>query len=238
MNFILKFKKYFMIGGMIVLFLTISIYIYINNNKKIVKNVTKANELVSKNEKIEDENKENKAEDLKTFYVDIKGQINNPGVYLVNETNIVNDVIEFAGGLNTYADTKCINLSKKVTEEMVIYIYSKSETKELLNDKKTSNNIICNNTKNDAYQNPKEETKSSTTNNVESNISNTNNELININTADINMLTKLSGIGESKANDIINYRNQNGLFKSIDEIKNVNGIGDSTFEKIKSQITI
>ena len=64
------------------------------------------------------------------------------------------------------------------------------------------------------------------------------NELISINKATIEELTTLSGIGESKAKAIIEYRNKNGEFKSIDDIKNVSGIGDSLFEKIKNSITI
>ena len=222
---------------MFILFLAISLFIYINNSTKTVKTVTKANEVVSKNDKDDKENNEEEQE-LKTFYVDVKGQVNNPGVYLVNEKNIVNDAIEFAGGLTKDADTKCINLSKKLEEEMVIYIYSSKETKNMTSTK-TNSNLICDNVVNNAYQNVQNQT--STSNQNSSNTKSDTNEsvgIININTADVDMLTKLTGIGESKAKDIINYRNQNGLFKSIEEIKNVSGIGDSTYSKIKDQITV
>lgn len=222
---------------MFILFLAISLFIYINNSTKTVKTVTKANEVVSKNDKDDKENNEEEQE-LKTFYVDVKGQVNNPGVYLVNEKNIVNDAIEFAGGLTKDADTKCINLSKKLEEEMVIYIYSSKETKSMTSTK-TNSNLICDNVVNNAYQNVQNQT--STSNQNSSNTKSDTNEsvgIININTADVDTLTKLTGIGESKAKDIINYRNQNGLFKSIEEIKNVSGIGDSTYSKIKDQITV
>ncbi len=64
------------------------------------------------------------------------------------------------------------------------------------------------------------------------------NDLININLAGIDDLTKITGIGGVKAQSIIDYREKNGGFKSIDEIKNVEGIGEKTFEKIKEQITV
>ena len=67
---------------------------------------------------------------------------------------------------------------------------------------------------------------------------NTTNSLISINDASIEQLTTLPGIGKSKANDIIEYRNQNGKFQTIDDIKKVKGIGESVFEKIKDSITI
>ena len=86
------------------------------------------------------------------------------------------------------------------------------------------------NTINDACINKSEETQQQT--------DNTTNSLISINDASIEQLTTLPGIGKSKANDIIEYRNQNGKFQTIDDIKKVKGIGESVFEKIKDSITI
>lgn len=62
--------------------------------------------------------------------------------------------------------------------------------------------------------------------------------LININTGDISELTKINGVGETKAQNIIDYREKNGQFKTIEEIKNVDGIGDKTFEKMKDSIKV
>ena len=62
--------------------------------------------------------------------------------------------------------------------------------------------------------------------------------LININTGDISELTKINGVGETKAQNIIDYREKNGEFKTIEEIKNVDGIGDKTFEKMKDSIKV
>ncbi len=153
----------------------------------------------------------------KHFYVDIKGSVNKPGVYFVSEGMIVNDVIELAGGLKKNAYTDNINLSLKLKNEMVIYVSNKSEmtstTKQTLNDAK----II-------------EQSKTVDNNSI-------TNRLVNINTASIDELLTVSGIGKSKAEAIITYR-QKEKFKTIEDIKNVSGIGDALFEQIKSSITV
>lgn len=144
-------------------------------------------------------------------YVDIKGEVVSPGVYEINEGFIINDVISLAGGLTETADLSKINLSKKVSDEDIIYIYSKEEV--IKEDIK----INYNNT---------------------STVIKDDNNLININTADKNELMKLNGIGEVKASSIIEYRNTNGLFLNIEDIKNVTGISSNLYEKIKAFITI
>ena len=88
-----------------------------------------------------------------------------------------------------------------------------------------------------------DETESSVVQNNSTHISNGNNSdkvstLININTADLEQLKEITGIGNIKAQSIIDYREANGGFKSLEELKNVDGIGDKTFEKIKEQITL
>ena len=65
-----------------------------------------------------------------------------------------------------------------------------------------------------------------------------NDRLVNINSANLEELKKISGVGDVKAQSIIEYREKNGGFKSIDEIKNIDGIGEKTFEKIKDKITL
>jgi len=192
------------------------------------------------------------------YYVDIKGSVKNPGVYEVNKTNIINDVIKLAGGFTKTAYTKNINLSKKVSNELVIYVYSNSEYKKLTeentNEKETiTYECVCpeyeitdciNNgsseiiTDNDELENNSTNVDSKDNQNEEE-VKDTSNEikLININTASIEELMTLSGIGEAKAKSIIEYRNKT-KFYSIEDIKNVSGIGDSAFEKIKDSITV
>ena len=153
--------------------------------------------------------------DVKHFYVDIKGSVNNPGVYFVSDGMIVNDVIELAGGLKKNAYTDNINLSLKLKNEMVIYVSNKSEmtptTKTVLNDAKVV-----------------EESKM---------VDSTVKGLVNINTASIDELLTVSGIGKSKAEAIVAYRAKE-KFKTIEDIKNVSGIGDALFEQIKNSITV
>ncbi|MGI6324402.1 MAG: helix-hairpin-helix domain-containing protein [Bacilli bacterium] len=167
---------------------------------------------------------------IKYCTVDIKGAVNQPGVYQVAEDSRVIDVIKKAGGLTKNADTYYLNLSKKVHDEMVIIVYTKTDItnyKKMLKQNADLVKELKTNTKNDAIVE------------VEPNLSNNNQTtLLNINTATLEQLMTLPGIGESKAKEIINYREINNGFKSIDEIKAVNGIGDSTFAKIKDYITI
>ena len=73
---------------------------------------------------------------------------------------------------------------------------------------------------------------------ISSTINNNKDNKININTANSAELDSLSGIGPSKAEAIIKYREENGNFKTIEEIKNVTGIGEGLFEKFKENITI
>ena len=161
------------------------------------------------------------------IFVDIKGQVNVPGVYSFKFSNNarINDLIEKAGGLTNDADTSTINLSKRLEDEMTIIIYSK---KEIQNYVKTQDELnkkleICETKlKNNACIKEKNET---------------NNNKININEANLNELMTISGIGESKAKAIIEYRNKN-KFKKIEDIKNVDGIGENLFASIKESITV
>ena len=176
--------------------------------------------------------------EIKKMYVDIKVAVKNPGVYQVNEENIINDVINLAGGLLDKAYVENINLSKKVQDELVIYVYTKDEIKKNnLQENQTcsSNNYIiteCTENKVSII------TSNENNENNENNNSSVSSSLININIASIEELTTLPGIGESKAQNIINYREENGYFKTIDEIKNVNGIGEATFDQLKKYITV
>lgn len=227
---IIKYSKFVLLG---IILIVVSIIVY-NKNKEIEPN----NQIVS--EQIKGEPLEIleqvKKEEIETLKVDIKGEVKTPGVYKLNVKDRVSDAIEAAGGLTENADTTLINLSKNLTDEMVIIIYGKNEIEKLREDLKTTNTIIeyierecsCPDTINDACI---KEAQTDTTETL------TDNK-ISINTATLEELQTLPSIGESKAKAIIKYREENGGFKSIEEITNVSGIGESTFENFKDYITI
>ena len=158
-------------------------------------------------------------------YVDIKGSVKKPGVYQVSADSIVWNVINLSGGFTKNAYTKNINLSQKVKDEMVIYVFSKSEMSKMNNTVKTdtacTTNVIN-------YDN------CITT---EKNATETSTSLVNINTASKEELMTVSGIGASKAYSIIAYRIKTP-FSKIEDIMNVSGIGESLFDKIKKYITV
>lgn len=171
---------------------------------------------------------------IELYKVDIKGQVEKPGVYEVSKDSRVIDVVELAGGLKKDANTDFINLSKKVEDGSVIWIYTTKEIEKLTEVKTVTEYIEkecnCPDVSNSACV-----TKPSTNSNTDT--KDTITGKININTASLEELTSLNGVGESKAKAIIEYRTKNP-FKSIEDVKNVSGIGDSAYEKIKDSITV
>ena len=215
-------KKLIIIISIIVLIIVL-LTIYILNNIDF-SNEEKEEEIVT--EKIETKEKK----ETKLLKVDIKGEINNPGIYSLVEGSRVIDVIESAAGLTNNADTSVINLSKKIEDEMVIIIYSKKEVKDFSKTKEIEKQVQekCiqkdeNALKNDACIESKESTEIK--------------GKVNINTATKEELMTLKGIGEAKALDIIKYREKK-KFENIEELKEVQGIGEALFAKIKENITV
>lgn len=158
-------------------------------------------------------------------YVDIKGSVKKPGVYQVSADSIVWDIVNLSGGFTKNAYTKNINLSQKVKDEMVIYVFSKNEMSKMNNTVKTDTACTTNVINYDnCITTEKNETETSTS-------------LVNINTASKEELMNVSGIGASKADSIIAYRIKTP-FSKIEDIMNVSGIGESLFDKIKKYITV
>ena len=148
----------------------------------------------------------------------ICGEVKNPGVYYVSTHAIINDIIEKSGGFTDEANQMAINLASQIVpNEKIIVPKIGEEIDKLI----------------DSYDN-RERIESSS---VSPQATTSQSTLINLNTATKEQLMTLNGIGEVKAAAIIAYKQEKGMFNSVDEIKNISGIGDKTFEKIKQFIT-
>lgn len=151
----------------------------------------------------------------------ITGEIQKEGVYELKENSRVLDAIEIAGGLKENANIEDINLAQILEDESKIYIPNKNDE----NIKNDNQNNIDNISKN-------------TTETIKKDGTIIKSEKININTASQTELETLPGIGPLTALKIVNYRKEKGKFKNIEDIKNVSGIGESKFSKIKDLIKI
>lgn len=144
--------------------------------------------------------------------VHVAGCVKEPGIKFLSENARVADAIDLSGGFSEDADADAINLAREIVDGEQILVPSINATAQMPSALSQS----------DSSSNPAGQTIGK----------------ININTADMAELQNISGIGESKAKRIIDYREKNGLFKSIDELTNVSGIGEKTLENIKDQICI
>lgn len=154
-------------------------------------------------------------QETKKLVIHITGCVQNIGIVEVAEGSRIVDVIEKAGGITNEADISKVNLAYIVKDAQKIYIPSIYDV-EITEYISTENgeNVI-----------------------VDDNIGG-KKSMININTSTQTELEQLPGIGPSTALKIINYREENGKFKSIEDIKNVQGIGDSKYNNIKDMIEI
>ena len=199
-------------------------YYYFYDEKK--EEVPNEEVLVSLPEEIVEEPEE---EPINYLYVDIKGEVVSPGIYKMEEGQRVIDAINIAGGLTEYADTKVNNLSMKLFDEMVIIIYSKDE---IINFTKTKENE-----KNEETSCMESEGISNDSC-IKIDTEDASKTKVNINTGTKEEFQTISGIGETKAESIIAYRESLGNFSSLEDIKNVPGIGDALYEKIKDFLTM
>ncbi|WP_026858199.1 ComEA family DNA-binding protein [Jeotgalicoccus psychrophilus] len=145
-----------------------------------------------------------------TVFVEVKGAVSTPGVYELPSDARVKNVLDIAV-LSDKADLMTVNQSAKLTDEMVIYIPYEGEI-----DESAVLDLVEGGT----------------------GTSDASDQLVNINTAGIDELTTLNGIGEKKAQAILTYREEQGLFATLEDLKNIPGIGDKTFENLKPYITI
>ena len=176
-------------------------------------------------EQAEDENisapENNTAEDRRDvgnseksgIYVYICGEVINPGVYELSGDSRIYEAVDAAGGFTENAARECVNLASKVSDGMQITIYNREEAASLQADSASVGGNAG---------------KSGTS----------GSGLVNLNTATKEELMTLKGIGESKAEDIIRYREKSGGFKKIEDIMKISGIKENGFQKIKDSITV
>lgn len=151
----------------------------------------------------------------KTLFVYVCGEVCRPGVYELPENSRVYQALDAAGGLTGAADRKTINQAELLSDGQQITVYSVEETSAPIFSGTAAGSPS-------GIQQP----------------GSGNSGKININTAGKEELMTLSGIGESRAEDIIRYREEHGKFSSVEDIQNVSGIGEKSFQKIKDQIEV
>lgn len=203
------------IAGIVLLILMISVFIKSSESKENETNSMYQeilNETDNTADDIESETIEQKgSEETQTeIFVDVKGAVQHPGVYEMPDRSRLIDAIEKAGGFTKEADSNTVNLAQLLTDQMMIYVGKVGEEPLPINQSEG--------------EQVNEESGESLS--------------ININTAEFTELMELKGIGEAKAQNIITYREENGKFETIEEIKEVSGIGEGIFEGLKGDIIV
>ena len=186
--------------------------IYFIYNKNQVNNDDLENDILVSNTSTKEEEK-NEQEQI---VVHVTGSVKSPGIVKLKDGSRIEDAIEAAGGLTENADITNVNLAYVLDDGIKIKI--PSVTDEDIEDEVISENIG--------------------ENIVEENNETSKGNIVNINKATESELQELPGIGSSLASKIIEYRNQNGKFNNIEDIKNVNGIGESKYSSIKDLIKV
>lgn len=180
-----------------------------NNIQQLMEQTSYSSSSKTEKSKQRSENDQgDKSEEMVT--VDVKGAVKKPGVYQLKSSSRVHDALLKAGGMTDEADLKSINQAQKLVDEAVVYVA------------KVGENVV------DVTTNTSASTATSQA----------KAGLVNLNTATEADFQTISGIGQKRAQDIIAYREANGKFKSVDDLKNVTGIGAKTLEKLKEYVTV
>ncbi|MBR4026391.1 MAG: helix-hairpin-helix domain-containing protein, partial [Lachnospiraceae bacterium] len=162
------------------------------------------------------------SDEASLIYIYICGEVQVPGVYTLKEGSRVYDAIWAAGGFTKQAATDYWNQAMILTDSDMIYVPTKEEAK----DRTPLSSSTLENQNLDFNQNNKTDTETGST----------TGHKININTASKEELMEIPGVGESKALSILAYRKEHGAFSTVEEIKEVSGIKDGVFQKMKEYI--
>ena len=204
-------KKWLLLGSgaSIVILITLLVGIYLMVNKEAQVDTTMWEETsLTTTAEVATDATKERAETM--IYVDIKGAVKVPGIYQLKNQQRIWDALALAGGVSEEADTAQVNYAQKVKDQMIIYVPKKGEpVPQSLETLQESA---------PAQQNQEEK--------------------INLNTATEAELQTISGIGAKKAQEIIRFRDEQGPFKTVEELKNVPGIGEKTVERLKDMLTV
>lgn len=210
-------KKKIIISIILIILMIILITIYIINTNE--KEEIDLNIILLENSEEENVEITNEIHEEEKIAVHIIGEVKKEGIIYLEEGSRVADAIEKAGGETKEADLSKINLAYILQDGEKIYVPNKNDDITEYITKENGNNLI------------------SEGNNTSNNLKGENDK-VNINTATLNELDSLPGIGPSTAQKIIDYREENGNFKTIEDLQNVKGIGDAKFEEIKDKIIV
>ena len=218
-------KKKTMISIILIIILIISFIIYLIMNNSEDNALNWEEDIIMQNTQNEENRKNkigestNEIEEEEIIVVHITGEVKKEGILYLAKGARIADAIKEAGGETDEADLSQVNLAYKLQDGQKIYIPNKNEKVSMYITDNGGNNIIeeSNNTQNGEKGGSKK---------------------VNINTASQSELDSLPGIGPALAQNIIDYREENGGFKSIEELQNVKGIGDAKYDDIKDNVTI
>lgn len=221
-DFLIEYKKYVAIAIIII----IALFAFKTNNPSSKNDsglgMTETQKEVKKKQSISvstsSENKQ--SEEPENVTCDISGAVKHQGVYTLKNGARLQELIEAAGGLAQNAQIKAINRAIQLKDQDKIHIPYKGEKVESATTISQNQDL---NSKTDSSKN---------------NSGTSNSEKINLNTATAADLQKLNGIGEKRAQQIVDYREQNGKFKKIEDLMQVSGIGEKTFAALKDQLAI
>ena len=209
MEILNKKQKIIVVVLIIIMCIVIGYYIISKTEKYDYSDIEKISNIIEEDQEVDDNIIENK------IVIHITGEVEEEGVIELEKGARIPDAIEEAGGTTEEADLSNVNLAYSLSDGQKVKIPNINEKDEeiIVVEEKAGDNII-----------------------IEGNKS--KEEKININKAAQTEIETLPGIGPSTALKIINYRNEHGKFKNIEDIKNVSGIGDSKFENIKEYICV
>lgn len=172
------------------------------------------------------------------IYVYITGEVNIPGVVILKEGSRIVDAINAAGGTTANADISKVNLVYVLNDGMKVNIPNSNDLKNNTNFEYITVNSGEGGNPPNGSDTLDRENNGGDKSQSEKSSSSKRNYIVNINTASQTELETLPGIGPSLALKIINYRKDHGKFSSIEQIMEVNGIGENKFEKLKKYISI